>query len=104
MDASYGRASVLVCRRRYRACIEDDDLGVPRLGGARPPALFELPFDRRPIGLRRTAAKILYVKTRHGNILAAQPRPIQTPKNRECVSSILLTRPPSVLQTRHFAS
>jgi hypothetical protein len=90
MDTTDRDASVLVCRRRYRARIEDDDLGVPRLRDSRPAALFELPFDRRPIGLRRTAAKILYVKTGHGTIVAAHPGQFRLTKTKGFLSELSL--------------
>jgi hypothetical protein len=65
------RPRVLVRRRCHCAGVQHDNFSIPRPRGSRPTAFLELPLDGRPVCLRRPAAKILYVKTRHGTIVAA---------------------------------
>jgi hypothetical protein len=70
IDTPNGGSRILVGSRSYCAGIQYDNLGV--LGSARPlhATRGKLLLYSGAICLRRPAAKILYVKTRHSHIVA----------------------------------
>lgn len=68
-DSPNCRPGILICRRRNRASIQNDDLGLLRPGRLLAPQLPELPFYSSAVGLCRPTAKIYYVKTRHSHIV-----------------------------------
>jgi hypothetical protein len=70
-----GSAGVLVGGSGYGAGIQHDNLSFRQLGGAIESSLLELPFDGGSVSLGRATTKILYVKTRHDTIVAAQADP-----------------------------
>jgi len=72
MNAADGGPGVLIGGSSDRAGIQDHDLGVRGCRSSIETVALELAFDGRTIGLRRTAAKILYVKSCHHTIVAAR--------------------------------
>jgi hypothetical protein len=67
-----GSASILIGRGRDRAGVQHDNFSFCQLGGAIESSLLELPLDGGAVGLGRATTKILYVKTCHDTIVAAQ--------------------------------
>ena len=74
MDAADSSARVPIGRRCHRTRIQDHDAGFLRPRCPLQSALAELPFHSRAIGLGRPAAKILYIKTSHANIVVEERR------------------------------
>ena len=72
IDPANGGTRILVGRSRHRARVQDDDARFLAFGSPLQPALAELPFHSRAIGLGRAAAKILYIKTSHPNIVVQE--------------------------------
>src|SRR5947209_13990584 len=68
LDASNGSARVLVGSRRYCACIEDNNIRLLQSSCCQS-AINELALYSGAIGLRRSTAKILYVKACHSHIV-----------------------------------
>jgi CheY-like chemotaxis protein len=68
-----GGAGILIGRGRDRAGVQHDNFGFPQFGGAIESPLLELPLNGSAVGLGRATTKILYVKTCHDTIVAAQP-------------------------------
>ena len=75
MHPSNCRAGVLVRRGGHGTGVQHDDLRVGEVRGALKAAILELALDRSAVSLRRTTTKILYVKTSHATIVAAQSAP-----------------------------
>lgn len=69
MDAADGGPCVLIGGRGDRARIQNHNFGGSWRTGALQSAIRELPFNGSAVGLRRPAAKILNVETRHAYIL-----------------------------------
>jgi CheY-like chemotaxis protein len=82
VNSANGSAGILVCRGRDRASIQNNDFRVRGRRRAFQSAFFELPLNASAIGLGRAATKILYVKTCHGTIVAAQTGPKATGRAR----------------------
>lgn len=86
-----GSAGVLVGGSGYGAGIQHDNLSFRQLGGAIESSLLELTLDGGAIGLGRATTKILYVKTRHDTIVAAQPGP-EDIRNQSAAPSLIWTK------------
>jgi len=69
LQAAYGCAGIFVRSLGHGAGIQDHDFGVENRPSSLQSALQKLPFQRRPIRLRSSAAEILYVEARHVLIL-----------------------------------
>ncbi len=78
VNPANGRACILIGGGRDRASIQNNDFRIKRSRSALQSAFLELPLDGGTIGLGRAATKILYVKTRHRTIVAAQAGPKAT--------------------------
>jgi hypothetical protein len=70
VDAADAGASVPVGGGSYGTGIQNDDLGMLGSGGPLQAAIGKLALYSGAVGLRRSTAKILYVKARHSNIVA----------------------------------
>ena len=65
LQSPYRCARILIRALGYRAGIQHHNFRVASRLGALQPAFQKLPLQRGPIGLRSTAAKILYVEASH---------------------------------------
>ena len=69
LNSANSRARVLVGCGGDGAGIQNDDIGLLQSSCCFQPALEELALYSSPVSLRRSTAKILYVKARHSNIV-----------------------------------
>jgi hypothetical protein len=72
MNAADGGTRVLVGGGSDSAGVQDYDLGVGERRGSFEASVLELALNGGPVGLRRAAAKITYIKSYHHTILAAR--------------------------------
>jgi hypothetical protein len=69
VDAADGGARVLISGRSHAARINYHYFGLSRGLGWLKPAVAELAFDSRAVGLGGAAAEVLYIETGHVSIL-----------------------------------
>lgn len=69
MNAADGRASILICECRHRACVQNDNLRLRRRASSLQSPFAKLPLNRGSIRLRGPAAEIFYVESSHVVIL-----------------------------------
>jgi hypothetical protein len=69
LNSPNGGARVLVGGRGYGTCIEYDNVGGIQSGCCFQATFAELALYSGAVGLRRSTAKILYVKARHSHIV-----------------------------------
>ena len=73
MDAPNGGTRILVGRRSYGTCVQDDDFGCSRRSSSRQTALGQLAFDGRTVGLGGATTEVFNIEIAHGSIIWAPP-------------------------------
>jgi DNA repair photolyase len=63
-----GGSGIVVCRRRYGTCVEDDDFGNVARFSQRQPARGQLRFERGAVGLGGPTSEILHKDARSGHV------------------------------------